>query len=283
MSRPCQFGLFNTNAREVSLERLLNIAELALKYCLASYEEWAITKLYHQLTSSGHGSSILKTACPSICSRILNVAALSGYKPLLRLVEKQLVVRILWTGDVETANILEVAAYHGFKRICGAIYYRSLLDYLEQAENMGDCDKGGGARPDFSSIQNTGQRKAMETAFKSLSTYMESISNNAPPLEGKLCPQHGECSWVWTRVWTDAVCEAQSLEGPGLHWKVSVLGRLRTIAFHLRKTLPAERQMSVACTLAALETVAGEREQVIDGLIAHFHLGQTWPETRATR
>lgn len=271
---PCRLTLFGGGATDdIALGRLLNIAELAIKYCLASYEEWAMTKIYHHLTHSG-GSSFLRTACASFCSRILNVAVLSVHEPLWSLVEERLVSRILWSGDREIDDVLKVATYHGLPRLRGAIHYRFLLDYLK-GEKATETLSGENAssRPDFSLIENARQRETLESAFDSLSQ-ATNLSSVVPPLEDRLCPQHDECTRVWTRVWEDAHREALRLGGPGFHSKVDLLGRLKMMVSYLRKALPGEGQMSITCTMTALETVAEAREDVINSLIGHFELGQ---------
>jgi hypothetical protein len=249
------------------------IAELAIKYCISSYEDWAIAKIYQ--LADVRPSSLLRIASPELCARTLNVSILSGHKPLRKLVEKHLVASILWSADIETRDIFGVAVYHNVHTVCGAIHYRYLLDHLKQAGPDDGRDAGNDPRPIFSSIVNTSQRKSMELACSSLVASLDQLSCNAPTLRDRLCPKHDGCVAAWTQLWIDANRDAQCSAGAGLQARVDILGRLKAVALYLRTTLPGERRMSVTCTLTALEAVVGLRDEIISNLIHHFYADES--------
>ena len=253
------------------IERLLNIAELAIKYCISSYEDWAVARIYQ--LANDRSSSFLRTSSPETFARTLNVSILCGHKPLQKLAEKHLIASILWSADIEKKDIMDVAIHHNLQTILGVIHYRTLTDHLKQAGlDDGGPEVGNGPGPDFSSIGDPSQRKSMGLAYRSLVASLDQLPCNAPTLRDRLCPKHEECVAAWAQVWIDANHDVQCSAGTGLQARIDILGRLKAIALHLRTILPGERRMSVTCTLAALEAVVVLRDEIISNLIHHFHM-----------
>ncbi|KAJ2926615.1 hypothetical protein H1R20_g10473, partial [Candolleomyces eurysporus] len=266
-SRLCLYNRFNQG--ELSLERLLNIAEISIKYCITSYEDWAMERLY-QLAQEP--TSFLRSAPATKCARVLNVAVLSDHKKLQKVVEKSLISRILWSNMDSVAPILEVAEHHDLRRLKGAAYYRELiaLDGVRSSEDPRqtppDCPRN---YPIFSSISNPAQRKAMCGAHLALSTVCQDLPRNIPKFDARLCPLHDQCLEEWSKAWTDAALEVEE-EYRGS--TADVLGRLRATMVLLRKSLPELNGMSVSCTLAALEAIDAMRDGMVDELADYFRV-----------
>ncbi|KAJ2912534.1 hypothetical protein MD484_g7888, partial [Candolleomyces efflorescens] len=203
-SRLCLYG--KSNREVLSVERLLNIAELSIKYCITSYEDWAMERIYQLAQET---ASFLRTYPATQCARVLNVAVLSDHKKLRKVVEKRLISRILW-GDLDSlAPVLEVAEHHGLRKLKGVVYYKELisLEDSQPPEVSQQTPPGCPRNPsDLSSISTPAQRKAADLA---LSTICRNLPRNIPKFDGRLCPLHDYCLKEWSKAWRDAVLEVE--------------------------------------------------------------------------
>lgn len=266
---PSQLSLYSKNCDPLPLERLLNVVELSLKYCVTSYEEWAIERI-DQLVQ--RPSSILREASPVICARILNVAILSRRQALSQLVERQIISRILWTGQVDLVAIQCVAEHHGLRRLRGVVYYKTLINLAGRPAREGGVHGDVKDPPTYPESALTPEPKlseAMGRAYHSLAAMYSGLSKDVPRLDGHGCPSHDECLQAWNKTWEEAVeqCEAEDWKGPNKVENIDLLGRLTEILIRLRKTLPGVDQMSVTCTLTALEAIVTVRDKVLDELM----------------
>lgn len=244
----------------MSLGRLLNIAQLANKYCIASYETWALDRVF-SLAQNPNG--FLRHAPPETCARALGVAFLCNHDPLVDVIIQRLTARILWS-NVNRQPILQVATRLGLTTLQGVIFYRELVD-LERATH----DKKSPGLGFLSAISDEETRLRLFTAYHSLVNLWDRIRSTPPPIitNDHTCTTHSECLATWTNLWLAVASSEQTLK----HGSVDVLGRLKSMMIQLKKmTMENGNGLSLRCTLAALESIASARDDIVAGLIGHF-------------
>lgn len=247
----------------LSLGRLLNVALLANKYCIASYEAWALDRI---MVLAQNPNCFLRQASPEICARALHVASLCNHRHLMDIIVQRLVARMLWS-DMSRLPILHASIKLGIPILQGVTYYRDLVD-LERAH----WDKGGGLTF-LPSVPHEEQRLRLFTAYQSLVSLWDRIRVSPPifDIDPHTCSEHSECIATWTKLWQNAAISEQTTK----HGVVDVLGRLKSMMIQLKKEMMESRTgMSLGCTLSALESITTARDDVIDGLIGHFHSGR---------
>lgn len=152
--------------RSLSLDRLLNIAEMAHKYSFPSFECWAIHQICRMLKcstsrrpskaspSSASSSSTLiamsggskpDLASPEIeepletldetdgvYSRLLMIALTCDHSSLLQYLVQKLVTKILWFDHVPGVSLVRMLERHrnhpALATLLGVVYYRILID-----------------------------------------------------------------------------------------------------------------------------------------------------------
>ncbi|KAH9480688.1 hypothetical protein JR316_0007288 [Psilocybe cubensis] len=253
--------LFSCNeADEPSLERLLNIAEMTNKYCIASYESWSLQKLY-MLAQNPAG--FLRTSPASACARALDIAALCNDQKLLDMICHRLIPRILWS-DVEREPFLKVAETRGLRKLQGVLYYKELIE-MDRASASSNKQTSPN-RLIFPPDMNVRKRMCFFSAHYSLCGLWECVAMDAPTFIDHGCPSHAECLSAWSAMWTEAACAHQTMR----HSSVDVLGRLKAMMLILKKTVRESESMTLGCTLAALESITLTRDDIIAGLMDHF-------------
>jgi hypothetical protein len=85
------------------LGRLLNIVLLANKYCIVSYEAWALDQI---LTIAQNPNSCLDQASPELCAHALHVASLCDHFYLMDIIIWRLVNADAVVGSELTAHIV---------------------------------------------------------------------------------------------------------------------------------------------------------------------------------
>jgi hypothetical protein len=254
--RPSQLAS-TSESNPPSLEKLLNIAELTNKYCIASYESWALERIL-SLAQSPVG--FLRHAPPAICARVLNIAALSNHKRLLETTTQRLVARMLWS-DVDRQAILSVAEARGLRSLQGVAYYRELVD-LERLSYDGYT----ATRPIFPASMGLERRMRFLAAHHSLTNLWECVRTSPPVFIESGCGSHTECLTAWTELWVDAAEANQTLR----HGSADVLGRLKSMMILLKKTMMESNCITLGCMLSALEAITITRDEIVAGLMDHF-------------
>ncbi|KAF8157976.1 hypothetical protein B0H34DRAFT_706993 [Crassisporium funariophilum] len=240
-----------------SVERLLNIAEMTNKYCIASYEAWALERL---LTLVRCPIDFLRHAPPTTCARILDIAILCNHQTLLDTVTQRLVARMLWS-DMDRRPILQVAESRGIRKLQGVAYYRELTD-LERTTHDGRFH----TRPHFPTSTLIEKRMRFLAAHHSLTNLWESVRTTPPAIRGG-CATHSDCVDVWTELWHEAGMASQTSR----HGSADVLGRLKSMMIQLKKSMMGSNAMTLSCALAALESITTTRDDIIAGMMDHFH------------
>jgi len=263
LTRPAQLYASIEEDDAVSLDRLLNIAQLANKYCIASYESWALERVF-SLAQNPNG--FLRHAPPETCARALDVAFLCNHDPLVDVIIQRLTARILWS-NVNRQPILQVATRLGLTTLQGVIFYRELVD-LERTTR--DESKTSGLAF-LSAISDEETRIRLFTAYHSLVNLWDRIRTTPPPPivanNDHTCRTHSECLATWTNLWLAVASSDQTLK----YASVDVLGRLKSMMIQLKKmTMEDGNGLSLRCTLAALESIASARDDIVAGLIRHF-------------
>jgi len=221
--------------------RLLNIAQLANKYCIASYEAWALDRL---ISLAKNPNSFIRHASPEICARALHVAFLCDHQPLIDIILSKLVPRILWSSDFDRQPILQLSIKLGIPILQGVIYYRNLVQNPEQDQS----------------------------AYESLVRLWNRIRTTPPSFEKdkETCtdPEHIQCLATWSNLWSTTASSEQTVTNCG---DVDVLGRLKCMMIQLKKAMESRSDaMSLGCTLLALESITVARDEIVNGLIDHF-------------
>jgi hypothetical protein len=240
-----------------SLERLLNIAEITNKYCIASYEAWALDRI---LLLSQSPLGFLRHGPSTLCARVLNLAVVCHHEKLLDTVTQRLISRMLWS-DMDRGPILRVAEDRGLHKLQGVAYYKELVE-LEKSTYNGRGD----TRLVLPLSMNAEKRTRFFSAHHSLVNLWESIRMTPPILIPARCSTHAACMDTWIDLWGDAGVANQTLR----HGSADVLSRMKSMMMHLKKSMMASNSMSLSCSLAALEAITTARDDVIAGLMDHF-------------
>lgn len=256
--RPSQL-VSTSDSDPPSLEKLLNIAELTNKYCIASYESWALERI---LSLAQNPIGFLRHAPPALCARALNLAALTNHKKLLDSITHRLVARMLWS-DIDRQPILDVAQARGLRKLQGVAYYKELVD-LEKMSF--DVDGRTSTRPVFPPSMGVERRMRFLAAHHSLANLWECVRAAPPVFVQDGCPSHAECLTVWADLWAGAAEANQTVR----HGSADVLGRLKSMMIMLKKTMMESESMGLGCVLAALEAITTTRDDIVAGLMDHF-------------
>ncbi|KAG7088053.1 hypothetical protein E1B28_012086 [Marasmius oreades] len=202
-----------TGLHDVSLSRLLNIAELAHDYSFPSFQRWAVEKIYRFLlrcsspestiplpssaTSSLSSSSsmtfvTIDSATSSkdddpdeIYGRILKVSLNSKHPHLLDLLVQRLVVRILWydylPGPALMEPIIRNRSHKPVDTLLGVINYRMLVD-LPQVEHRTSPGRLSPPQHVFPREMPIEQRMEFLAAHHSLTSSWKQVRENPPEL-----------------------------------------------------------------------------------------------------
>ncbi|KAF5377168.1 hypothetical protein D9615_006434 [Tricholomella constricta] len=245
---------------ETRIDRLLNVAELANKYCFASLEAWTIEHIY-SLAKEPMASSLLHSASPDTCGRIIDVAILCNHLKLQELVTQHLISRTLWYNTQPEA-ILGIAEKHGLRTLIGVCYYRQLVN-MERAPSRRDSRA---AQTVFPQSINIDKSMRFLAAHRSLLSLWEHIRSLPPALSCEGCPSHVECELAWQLMWF----QAGELDEVLRQGSADILGRMKALMLGLRKAMADAPSMTMQCKMAALEAITDMRDEVIEGLITHF-------------
>ncbi|KAF8630486.1 hypothetical protein AX15_002881 [Amanita polypyramis BW_CC] len=240
-------------------DRLLNVAEMSNKYCIASFKSWSVEGLYN-LARDSNGP--LRSAPADVCARLLKIAIISNHKKLFEVVSNKLMSRILW-HEMSPEPILPIAEKYGLRQLQGICYYRQLINMERATPYFRQSDGSQLAVPLTFSVE---KRMRLFHARHTLVQLWERLRTNPPLFQQATCLSHGLCLDTWTDLWQEAATSTHMLRyGPA-----DVLGRLKTLMIYLRNTMNETPSISVQCTLSALETIAMIRDEIIADLMNYF-------------
>ncbi|KAL0961214.1 hypothetical protein HGRIS_006181 [Hohenbuehelia grisea] len=237
-----------------SLNRLLNIAELAHKYNFTSFEDWALAQIL-ALASSPSGP--LCTGSSATCARIIHIAALTGHAQLSTLASDAIVRRLL-AGEVDPSQtLLSVANHHGLRKLRGAVLYTRLLSL----ENSSLAETPRIDRK----LLGASERVGYLNAFQSLVRLWERLRVSPPSFSFDECDNHEHFVGWWREMWLVAG-RSEDIQRKS---SADVLGRLECMGEHLRERV-LESGLPLECALAALEGVSSAFESCMENLDSHF-------------
>ncbi|KAG5730026.1 hypothetical protein E4T56_gene20187 [Termitomyces sp. T112] len=245
---------------ETSIDRLLNVAMVANKYCLSSLEAWTINRIY-SLAKDPTSSLPLHSIPLGICARMLDIAILCDHRNLQNLVTQVLISRTLWYS-ASPEVVLGIAEKHALRTLIGVCYYRQLIS-LEHSLGRGNSRV---TQTVFPASMDVDKRMHFLAAHHSLLNLWEGIRAIPPALSCEGCPSHVDCEVAWQHMWRSA-CEMDEMLRPS---SADVLGRMKALMLGLRKAMADAPSMSIQCKMSALEAITEIRDEVIDGLIQHF-------------
>jgi len=241
------------------LERLLNIAEMSSKYSIASFWAWSVERIY---TLARDANGPLRNVPAETCARTLKIAATSGNEKFLEVVIKKLMTRILW-HNMSPEPILPIAEKYALRQLRGICYYRQLSTMERDTPYFNQSGVSQLAVPLTFSVE---KRIGFFHAHHSLVATWERLRTNPPMFQQAGCQSHGLCLDTWAHLWHEAASSAQMLRyGPA-----DVLGKLKTLMICLRNSMNEMPAISVQCTLTALETISGIRDEIIADLMDYF-------------
>ncbi|GLB36619.1 hypothetical protein LshimejAT787_0309070 [Lyophyllum shimeji] len=244
---------------ETGIDRLLNVAEMANKYCFSSLETWTIERIY--ALAKEPNSGLLNAAAPDVCGRILGVAILCDHQKLQDLVTQHLVSRILWYNTPPEA-VLGIAEKYQLHTLIGVCYYRQLVNL----ERTSICRNSRAAHTAFPESIDIEKRLQFLAAQQSLLRLWEHIRSLPPTLSCAGCPSHAECELAWQLMWFQAGEIDEALR----QGSADILGRMKALMLALRKAMAEAPSMTMQCKMAALEAITEIRDEVIEGLVTHF-------------
>ena len=231
------------------------------KYCIGSYEAWALDRI---LFLSQSPSGFLRHAPSALCARVLNLAVVCHHEKLLDTVTQRLVSRMLWS-EMDREPVLRVAENRGLRKLQGVAYYKELVELEKSTYN------GRGDTPSvFPLSMSAGKRARFVSAHHSLVNLGKSICITPPVFIPARCSTHAACMDTWIDLWRDAGVANRTLR----HSSADVLGRMKSMMIHLKKSMMGSNSMTLSCSLAALEAITTMRDDVIAGLMDHF--GEPW-------
>lgn len=244
---------------ETGIYRLLNVAEMANKYCFSSLEAWTIENIYALAKEPNSGP--LHSASPDICGRILGVAMLCDHQKLQDLVTQHLISRILWY-NTPPETVLGIAEKYQLRTLIGVCYYRQLVN-MERA-----CSRRNSRATQtvFPLSVDIGKHMHFLAAQHSLSSLWEHIRSLPPSLSCEGCPSHAECELAWQLMWFQAGEIDEALR----QGSADILGRMKALMLGLRKAMAEAPSMTMQCKMVALEAITEIRDEVIEGLLTHF-------------
>ncbi|KAF9525496.1 hypothetical protein CPB83DRAFT_772029 [Crepidotus variabilis] len=252
-----------------AVQRLLNIALLANKYCIASYEAWSLDCLTH-LAQSPSTRSFLRSESSKICSQVLEISALCGRQALIDVSTRHLINRILWS-DFDRQPIYRVAKSWGLTELQSVIFYRDLVELARPGAAQSNAKE---SEPAFlANISDERQRSHLNSAYRSLVALWERVRRTPPaflfPSDECGCPSHANCVETWGRLWSNAAASPQTLQVESSN----VLGRLKEMMIQLHKMVMEENDvMCMDCSMAALESITSTKDGIILGLSKYFKL-----------
>ncbi|KAF9262986.1 hypothetical protein L218DRAFT_373923 [Marasmius fiardii PR-910] len=204
-----------TGLYDVSLPRLLNIAELAHDYSFPSFQRWAVEMIYRFLlrcsspestiplpssaTSSLSSSLTLVTLDSSkdddpdeIYGRILKVSLNSQHPHLLDLLAQRLVTRILWYDYLPGPALMEPIVQNRTHNktvdtLLGVINYRMLVDLPQVEHHRTSSQSSTLSLPQrvFPSEMPIEQRMEFLAAQHSLTSLWKQVRENPPELRSQ--------------------------------------------------------------------------------------------------
>ncbi|KAG6878334.1 hypothetical protein C0993_008512 [Termitomyces sp. T159_Od127] len=245
---------------ETGIDRLLNVATVANKYCLSSLEAWTIGRIY-SLAKDSTSSLSLHSISLDICARILDLAMLCDHRDLQDFVTQILLSRTLW-NSASPDVVLGIAEKYGLRTLTGVCYYRQLISFERSTSRRNVCF----TQTVFPVSMDPEERMRFLIARYSLLNLWEGIRAVPPALSCQGCPSHMDCEVAWQRMWISA-CEMDEISRPN---SADVLGRMKALMLGLRKAMADTLSMSIQCKMAALEAITETRDEVIEGLITHF-------------
>ncbi|KAF8060926.1 hypothetical protein FPV67DRAFT_1512144 [Lyophyllum atratum] len=244
---------------ETGIDRLLNVTEMANKYCFSSLEAWVIEHIYTLAKEPNLGP--LYSAAPDVCGRILSVAILCHHQKLQELATQHLISRILWY-NTPPETILGVAEKHGLRTLIGVCYYKQLIN-MERAPSRRNS---GATHTVFPQTTDIEKRTRFLSARYSLLQLWEHIRSLPPSLPCEGCPSHTECELAWQLMWFQAGEIDEALR----QGSSDILGRMKALMLGLRKAMADAPSMTMQCKMAAMEAITEIRDSVIEGLVIHF-------------
>ncbi|KAF5381189.1 hypothetical protein D9757_007893 [Collybiopsis confluens] len=202
--------------RLLSLDRLLNIAEMAHKFSFPSFESWAIHQICRILrcsprlgkagTSSTASSATLISTSPgnkpeidneeplasldetdAIYARLLSIALTSDHSSLLHYLVQKLVTKVLWYNQipgVSLVRMLERNRHHpALATLLGVVYYRILIDMPQVWDtNLDGYRCMESSQPIFEPTINVERRMQFLAAHHKLTQKWKDICSSPPPL-----------------------------------------------------------------------------------------------------
>jgi hypothetical protein len=157
--------------------------------------------------------------------------------------------------------ILQVAKNRGLHKLQGVAYYKELVEFAKSTYNgQGDTLLA------LPMCMNAEKRTRFLDAHHSLINLWESIHMTPPVFVPASCSTHTACLDTWIDLWRDAGVANQTLR----HSSADVLGRMKSMMIHLKKSMIGSNSMTLSCSLAALEAITIARDDVIAGLMDHF-------------
>lgn len=250
-----------------SIERLLDIAEIANRYNFQSFERWAVDSIY--ASSRDVRSPLRTTASVTTYVRVLDMAILHNHIKLCNIIVNTLMSRVLW-GDLPSDPLLLAAAErHGMRRLQVIIRYRQLTDAIDPITDSKRRSRKYLSRALADSGMNKDQIKTFKSAHHSLTNLWERIRTTPPPLPiSSDCTCHSRCIETWRQKWFESGNATETL----CFGIADVLGRLRCMTDLSKKTLVLDlsESISLQCTLNAFEAAETVMEDVLDGLGLHF-------------
>ncbi|KAG6831625.1 hypothetical protein H0H92_008702 [Tricholoma furcatifolium] len=245
---------------ETDIDRLLNVAAVANKYCLCSLETWTIERIYC-LANDPNSPSPLHSTPLDRCARMLDLAILCDHQKLQDLITQILISRTLWYS-VSPEAVLGIAEKHDLRTLIGVCYYRQLISLERPISRRNSCI----TQTVFPESMGIDKRMQFLSAHDSLVMLWERIRAFPPTLSCQGCPSHMDCERAWEVMWYSA-CETDEI----LHASsADVLGRMKALMLGLRKSMADVPSMSLQCKMAALESITETRDEVIAGLVSHF-------------
>ena len=243
------------NTRLMTLDQILTIGELSIRYNLAVLMQWFLPVLEDLVLSP---ATPLRKSSNVVYIRLMQLAMRYKRKDLVASISSKWVSRMHW-GELDPLSALLFADMYGLRDLLGHACYVYLMSAEERIRSSEPIDPKERLCPR--------QLTYIMAGYHSLRTYHRHLRLTPPDITAApRCKDHTKCIAVWKFRWSAAMSRPCSLPD------VDVLGHLVFIEQFLREDTLLKACLTPACKEAALKAVSEKRDMIARQLHHHFDL-----------
>ncbi|ESK88024.1 hypothetical protein Moror_10829 [Moniliophthora roreri MCA 2997] len=242
----------------VPLNKLLSIAELALRYRYLSLQTWTMDGVRQLSIPNPHSPPTLRHSPESVYIRILKLALRHQQHDISQAIQYKWVSRLHWRELSPVTAICKGHKY-GLRYLLSHACYVHMVD-MEPLISIG-------LRVDIHSQLTRAQILHVFCGYHSLRAYWEQLQRSPPRYaHSKECLSPKKCQGSFDWSWKSLASSKSSLA------PVDVLRRLLELQSQLGADPMLKLYMPPVCRENALEAIARRRESISHNLHHHFDI-----------